>query len=152
MIETLLAAFPYVKAAIGATPTEVADSEKLLGIHFPDSFRRYLTSFGYLSFSDDCELYGLGQGVPKYFDLTRRTIEERTILLPNIPTYFLPFLNDGSGNHFCVDLRRETPDPPVVLWHHEAGTDRSSNFVIESFSKFLVELAKQAPNRRLERP
>jgi cell wall assembly regulator SMI1 len=122
----------------GASAAEVADAEQMLGVSFPATLRSYLMEFGYLEI-DSSEMYGLGAGVPSYLNLVKNTIDERTILHPNIPVRFLPLLNNGCGDHYCVDMCSGTPDPPVVFWSHELGSDQTPQLVAKTFSEWLLD-------------
>jgi cell wall assembly regulator SMI1 len=136
--ERFMALYPRALSGIGASAEEVADAERKLGVSFPEAFRAYLTDLGYLEF-ESVEMYGLGVGVPKHLDLVENTIAERTVLHPNIPIQFIPVLNNGCGDHYCLDLRPNALDPPVVFWSHELGPDQTPAFVAERFTGWLLD-------------
>ena len=136
--ERFLTLHPDALSACGATTDEVAEAERTLGVSFPEALRRYLMELGYVE-AGSAEFFGLGAGVPKHLNLVDRTIAERTTLHPNIPRHLIPVLNDGCGNHFCIDLRDGTADPPIVFWSHELGTDQTPGRVADSFSRWLLD-------------
>jgi cell wall assembly regulator SMI1 len=136
--ERILALHPGALFGRGASADEVAEAERRLGVSFPESLRRYLMELGYLE-ARSVEFFGIGAGVPEHLNLVDRTISERTTLHPIIPRHLLPVLNDGSGNHFCLDLRDGNADPPMVFWSHELGTDQTPIVVASSFSSWLLD-------------
>jgi hypothetical protein len=136
--ERFMALHPDALSGCGATAEEVADAERKLGVLFPETLRSYLVELGYLEF-DSVEMYGLGTGVPEHLNLVECTIAERTVLYPNIPTQFIPILNNGSGDHYCLDLRPNAADPPVVFWNHELGSDQMPELVARRFSGWLLD-------------
>ena len=61
------------------------------------------------------ELYGLGEDVPAYLDLVTVTVSERTEMRPRLPNRLVPLMNDGAGNHYCLEFEsREQGECPVV--------------------------------------
>lgn len=68
---------------------------------------------------------------------------ERTEMHPALPPYLVPLMNDGGGNLYCLDSRREG-EPPVVLWNHEAGESQEPERVAADFLSWMAE--------RVERP
>jgi cell wall assembly regulator SMI1 len=124
----------------GATPAAIAESESILGVAFPAVLREYLRDFGYLSIRHH-ELFGLGEDVPSYLHMTTVVIEERTRFSPRIPAWLLPIENNGAGDHYCLDLSTNSPDPRILFWSHEQDESQSPEVVCASFSEWLSELA-----------
>ena len=84
------------------------------------------------------ELYGLGDDVPKYLDLKRVTMSERDEMIPRIPPHLVPILNDGSGNHFCLDSKGIAgADCPVVFWDHDSRDDQEPEVIAGGFVQWL---------------
>lgn len=112
-----LIALPDVEHGAGVTDADIAAAERALAVQMPATFKEYLRRVGWLTTGD--YYYGLGEGVPPFADLVTATLSERTEAQPPIPPHLLPLLNDGGGNHFCLDLSRSSgDDAPVVFWDH----------------------------------
>jgi hypothetical protein len=85
---------------------------------------------GFLSY-EDRELFGLGPDVPPHLHLCSVTDRERAAFNP-LPLKYLPIMNDGGGNLYCLDLTNGGDDPPIILHDHEvpnAPTLESGSFV-----------------------
>src|SRR5687768_6924200 len=87
----------------GASEQEIDAAEKILGCTIRGDYRQFLSTFGWGGASH-FEIYGVGSDVPPYLDLVRTTRSERTEMTPRLPEYLLPLMNDGGGNHYCLDL------------------------------------------------
>lgn len=101
----------------GATEQEIEEAAMCLGIRFPDQYADYLRRVGWVSCSD-FELFGLGKGIPSFLDVVSNTIKERHHLHPHIPTFLLPVMADGAGNHYCLFVEGPNKDK-VGFWDHE---------------------------------
>jgi hypothetical protein len=84
------------------------------------------------------ELFGLGSDVPSYLDLVAVTESERTEMRPALPAYLIPLMNDGGGNLYCLDSRRED-EPAVIFWDHTAGEGQEPEAVAPDFISWLAE-------------
>jgi len=100
-------------------------------------FRTYLSEFGYLELRSG-ELYGLGAGVPAHLDLVGNTRAERTEFHPHIPLHLVPFMPNGCGDHYCIDLSARVDDPPVVFWDHELDAAQQPQRLADTFSSWLL--------------
>lgn len=124
----------------GATEAEVAAAESSLGNSFPKSYRHFLRCFGWARFSHE-ELYGIGSDVPTGLNLVRNALAERQEMAPAMPRYLVPVMNDGAGNHYCLDTGSlATGECPIVFWDHEQGGEQKPQFIAESFDVWLLEL------------
>jgi len=100
-------------------PPQTSLAQRLPWGSLPESYRRFLRDFGWVSIDGD-EIFGLGADVPSHLDLVRITQSERTQFRPYLPPHLAPLLNDGAGNHYCLDTRRSSgKGRPVVFWNHE---------------------------------
>ncbi|WP_339196400.1 SMI1/KNR4 family protein [Aeribacillus sp. FSL k6-2211] len=54
-----------------------------------------------------------------------------------IPSKFIPFANDNSGNYLCFDYSENQKNPPIYLWLHEENRVEK---VSDSFASFLSKL------------
>jgi hypothetical protein len=96
-----------------------------------------LEQFGWGGVLSD-ELFGLGADVPHHLDLVRMTESERTMYEPNIPHHLLPIMNNGAGDHACLDTRASPDEPPVVMWWHEDGPDQIPQPTAPDFCSWLA--------------
>jgi hypothetical protein len=139
VFRAFLDANPGAITGRGATEEEIVIAEQRLEVTFPPRFRSYLCECGYLEFGS-AEFYGLGAGVPNHLDLVRNTIAERTEYHPQIPGHLVPFMPNGCGDHYCIDLSTRSDDPPVVFWDHELiNTKQKPQRLAETFSSWLLE-------------
>lgn len=124
----------------GATQQKIDDAERTLRITIPRSYRQFLGEFGWARFAHQ-ELYGLGCDVPPYLELVRNTHVERNTMSPRLPPELIPLMNDGGGNHYCLDTSRmENAECPVVFWDHEAGEDQQTETVASRFDVWIIEM------------
>jgi len=118
----------------GASDNDIATAEAALGVRFPDELREYLTRVGWID--EDMGFYGVGSDVPrKRFDLVEHTRWEREEAGPPMQHHLVPILNNGGGDHWCVDTRTGA----VVEWRHDDddGEDQTPVFVDASFASWL---------------
>ena len=107
----------------GATDVEIFKAENSLMTPFSESYRSFLRKIGWGRFSHE-ELYGLGSDIPPYLELVKNTLVERDTMGPLMPLHLIPVMNDGAGNHFCLDTSLFADDEcPVVFWDHEQGVN-----------------------------
>lgn len=124
----------------GASSEEIENAERALGVSFPASYRNFLREFGWARISHQ-ELYGLGAEVPAYLELVRNTLAERSGMEPSLPASLIPIMNDGAGNHYCLDTsQKRDAECPVVFWDHELGAHQEPAIVSESFDGWLMDL------------
>jgi cell wall assembly regulator SMI1 len=132
--------FSDKECGIGVTTKEINQAEMSIGVPFSKSYRQFLQEFGWARFAHQ-ELYGLGSDVPSYLELVRNTNAERNQMRPSLLRYLVPLMNDGSGNHYCLDTRMmRNSECPVVLWNHELGEDQHLEFVSDTFDTWLSDM------------
>jgi len=133
-------AFPGKECGAGATTEEISYAETSLKTTFPESYRQFLQEFGWAGFAHE-ELYGLGSDVPFYLELVRNTNAERNQMRPSLLPYLVPLMNDGFGNHYCLDTRMmRKSECPVVFWNHELGEDQHLELVSDTFDTWLSDM------------
>jgi cell wall assembly regulator SMI1 len=134
-----LRSFREAEFGQGATSQEIELAERQLGVEFPRSYKAFLKHFGWASI-DSLELYGLGEDVPAYLDLVKMTLSERTEMMPRLPSFLVPLMNDGFGNHYCLDVGlREQGESPVVFWDHNLGESQDPEYVAGNLEGWLSE-------------
>lgn len=132
----------------GASEEEILAAERQLEVEFPESFHSFLREFGWGGVGHH-ELIGLGKGVPLDLDLIKVTQDERSRYRPHIPPYLVPLLNDGYGNHFCLDTRHITGnDCPVVFWNHELDESQEPELEAGTYEEWLLELLREVEEQQ----
>jgi cell wall assembly regulator SMI1 len=145
-MDNLIDAFSDKEHGSGATDSEISNAESLLGVRFPESYRSFLRRIGWGRFSHQ-ELYGLGSDTPAYLELIKNTLVERDTMGPPMPSQLVPVMNDGAGNHFCLDSTTVVDgECPVVFWDHEQGFNQTPQTVAQSFDKWMVDLLMELSN------
>ena len=125
---------------IGATDDEIEAARIKLDAPLTHGYASFLKRFGWLELGGD-EIFGLGSDVPSHLDVVANTLSERTEMQPNIPSELIPILNDGFGNHYCIDASAiGSAAPQIVFWDHELGTDQIGEPVSATFEIWLAEL------------
>jgi cell wall assembly regulator SMI1 len=129
----------------GAKRADISSAESNLGAKLPESYKVFLGEFGWGGV-DSWELFGLGAGVPNYLDLVQMTETERTLFHPHIPPFLIPIMNDGFGNHYCLDTSSlRDGECPVVLWDHEKGARQVPGLVSPRFDLWLLDILRADP-------
>ncbi len=120
----------------GASEAEIAVAEKTLGVPIQGDYRRFLLEFGWGG-AESLELFGLGADVPRHLDLVEITLSERTEMHPRLPHHLLPLMNNGAGDHYCLDTT--TTSPMVVGWWHEEDESQEPTMEGADFSTWFAE-------------
>ncbi len=123
----------------GASATHIARAEVQLGVKFPSCYREFLALVGWGGIGH-YEFLGLGEDVPDFLNLVGITREERELARPAMPHYLVPILNDGAGNHYCLDLRAASEEEcQVVFWDHELDETQIPGVESATFESWLRE-------------
>jgi hypothetical protein len=122
----------------GVTGSEIDATAHRLGVSLIGSYRRFLGDFGWADFGR-WSIFGLGATVPRGLNVELRTISERTEMYPRMPSWLVPFYNDGMGSHLCLDPKRfgEPGEYAVVFWDHDLDEDQSIHVKHASFEQWL---------------
>ena len=105
------------RASLGrpASNTHIAQAENDLRVSFPDDLKEYLRRFGHIRVGSH-ELFGLGDGLPKYLDIVAMTRAERNEA--GLDHSLVPLHNDGYGNLTCMRTGGLFAGQ-LVLWIHD---------------------------------
>lgn len=123
----------------GASEEEIRAAERALGLTLRGDYRRFLLELGWGG-TRHIALYGLGSDVPRHLDLVSMTESERTEMHPRLRTDLVPIMNDGAGNHYCIDGSPSGPsEPPMLFWDHELDEEQTPEEYGEDFSSWLLE-------------
>ena len=135
-----------IEVGIGASSLDIDQAQFALGVTFSASYVQFLKFYGWAKLKYDY-VYGLGEGIPDYLNVVKTTILEREAAEPALPRFLVPIMNDGSGNHYCLDSRQSNNgEMTVVFWDHESpdGKSQVPEIVSPSFDGWLVERTKLA--------
>jgi hypothetical protein len=122
---------------VGASEQEIRVAEKELRTPITGSYRKFLREFGWGGVGH-LELFGLGSDVPRHLDLVATTLSERCEMLPLLPQHFIPIMNDGAGNLYCLGERCHGDEPQIVFWDHSLGQDQEPEVVSIAFTEWLA--------------
>jgi cell wall assembly regulator SMI1 len=122
----------------GATDEDISAAEGLLGVQFTEELRHYLRRIGWID--HDMGFYGLGKDVPsKALDLIENTRWEREEAGPPMHRHLIPILNNGGGDHWCVDTR----SGDVVRWNHELDEEQEPEKVDASLAAWMLQRLRE---------
>jgi hypothetical protein len=139
-LEERISEFPNKDVGKGATPEEIGVAEATLRVSFSNTYKEFLRTYGWARFAHE-KLYGLGGDVPPYLELVKNTVVERNAMRPSLPPHLIPVMNDGGGNHYCLDSTQMQEDEcPIVFWDHELGEEQVPELVSSSFEAWLTSL------------
>lgn len=108
----------------------------------PVDFKYFLTEFNGFSLMST-KVFGLGdhyqqEALDKIYYFEHSEIENK------MPSFFIPFSNDGRGNHYCLDLSRmdENMICPVIFWQWDFKYINMNNVETcnESFNEWVMEV------------
>lgn len=127
----------------------VSGAEVLLGITFPDAYKKLVTEYGgaYGDAEFDVEQPSPGFetcGIGLLLSLdpcSAVSIWSRMLTWGEqaLDPIVIPFGQDGGGNYICFDFR-EGEDPKIVFCFHELQGNEGIMAVCSSFDRFLLSL------------
>lgn len=138
---------PSAETHRGATDDELRYFAKISGRKLPASYTTFLKEVGFADLGSDT-IYGLGPDATKATSVLENMVTESTMANPPMLSYLIPLMNDGAGNHYCLDTRRiKAGDCPVVLWVHDDPLQelQKPERVASSFCKWLDKLLDETP-------
>jgi hypothetical protein len=136
VIERRILSFPVKSIGAGVGEHEIEEASRRLKVPFCGGYRRFLQRFGWVSIAD-FDIFGLGDGIPRYLDLIVITESERTEMEPSLPQHLLPIMNNGGGDLVCLDTSVSSGEPPVVVWWHEDGPNQVPEPTAADFLSWL---------------
>lgn len=126
----------------GATEEQILRAERTLSLKFPESYRRFIRTYGWASFGS-YEVFGLGKDIPKHLDLLTITLWERNESGNPLPLWLLPIYNDGGGNLVCIDCREGQSQGTVIAWYHDELSEGPDQ-IGRSFDDWLYHAIKES--------
>lgn len=130
---------------VGPRPQSlIVAAEKILGVTFPQSYRRFLQDYGAGSFGS-AEVYGVlhenfeESGVPDGIWLTLQLREEG-----DFPATLVVIYSVGDGELFCLDTGLSSDnEAPVVTFTPGGSLDQRRELIAEDFGLFFLDLVQQ---------
>ncbi|HET6385391.1 MAG TPA: SMI1/KNR4 family protein [Armatimonadota bacterium] len=128
----------------GVAPSVIDGAARVLGVALPQDYVEFLRVYGWASLGCN-EIYGLGDDVPRHLDVVRLTLSERLEAQPAMPRHLVALMNDGFGNHDCLDTSQLRDGRcPVVFWDHDKGPNQQPEPIAADFNTWLDELVEHA--------
>lgn len=128
---------------VGEISTETVNkAEKLLGVTFPESYKRFLCHYGAGNFGSE-EIYGIldedlnGSGIPDaiWFTQTQRI---KAQLAPELVIIYF----NGASEYYCLDTSQmnESQECPIVVYEPGITQGKARDIVYEDFGSFLFDI------------
>lgn len=114
---------------------------------FPADYIEFLGTHGWAKIRHDW-IFGLGLGVPTFANVVSVTINEREVTESGMLGHLVPIMNDGAGNHSCLDCHGgDAGYSPIVFWDHESqdGSGQVPDIVADSIASWLLARARSQP-------
>ena len=115
--------------------------EERIGYSLPFDFKFFLKRSNGFSLAGT-EVFGIGDEY-KGSSLDAIYAFEHKQVHAKIPHHFLPFSNDGRGNHYCLDLSRLADQScPVVFWqwNYDYASLDEVEICNDSFTSWVKEV------------
>ncbi|WP_309398424.1 SMI1/KNR4 family protein [Cerasicoccus maritimus] len=137
----------FDKSESPITETQIEGAENLIGVSFPEEYKKVIREFngayGDVDFPIPGSEYGGSMGI--WLSLSpwdRETIWSSLSAWNEheLSEKIIPFGEDGGGNWICFDYRENKEEPSIVYWFHEIGGDDGCIFVCDRFTTFLNSL------------
>lgn len=148
-IESIIARMkehPLVKVYPSPPIEEVRAFLSFLNVTLPLRFRQYLSACGGVEINGRV-LYGVSPRRKK-LSIELAVATEQVCKRPFMWNYLIPLMNDGAGNHDCLDTRKiKDGDCPVVLWEHDhpKGEMQRTTRVAPTFTAWLARQLDELP-------
>ncbi|MDO4551016.1 MAG: SMI1/KNR4 family protein [Planctomycetia bacterium] len=155
-VEALIDQHPEIEfqsprsVCVGASEDTIQQAEAILGIGFPEDYRKFLSKWGCLTmFAYGCDdIYGIINNdvhiikYPStiYMTLFARKPEGPEKCYPELPEYYIVVYCDEGDAYYCIDTR--DPDGPVISWN---CFDHCIEFnLADSFVDFLYKMVAES--------
>lgn len=126
----------------GATVADIKKVETFLQVRLPKDYREFLIDCGWVRIGPDV-VFGLGPQATKAVSMREVSKVERVLADPPMRSTLVPLMNDGAGNHFCLDTAKfDKGRCSVVFWEHDhpRGTMQRTKKVASTFEQWILEL------------
>lgn len=132
---------PYLQSKYKVDESQICEAEKILSLHFPESYRYFLINFGSGDF-EGIEFYGLIpnenelEEIPNTVWFTKDAISSGDIL-----SGFVVVEDLGDGSLACLDINlTNNRECPVVLCDLAESLESGENSVLaENFGQYFFD-------------
>lgn len=124
-----------------ADEVEILKFEEKFGFQLPKDYKTFLKVHNGLSLMG-VTIYGVDSGSLS-FSLEKSYLFEHDEVDHPMPEYFIPFSPDGSGNHYCFDLRTcNLESCEIVFWQHDFiyNDEDKPEVVYSNFADWVEEV------------
>jgi hypothetical protein len=123
-----------VRHGVGCDESVVQAAEQTLALCFPNSYKQFLLSIGWLDIEGD-EIFGTGTDLPEqYMNVISATLGERKII--HLPESFVVVSRTYSGNLICLDTAdMHANECPVLFVSFCPSAD--IKILADSFAEFI---------------
>lgn len=129
------------------TPNQFKKVEMEIGFPLPVNYKTFLefSNGGYSTLNTFRDKTGFQWVIDRFFEITENIDNTYHVLFKyqhrwsKAPKGIVPFAQDGGGNLFCLDLRKEIP-APIVIWVHDT-TGNPIREIAVSFEAFIDSLS-----------
>lgn len=135
---------PHLRDFVGPRPEHLVEAaERMLGLRFPPTYRRFLLEYGAGSFGS-AEIYGVIDANFEHSSVPNGiwyTLSERKE--SSLPTEMVVIYNDGMGDLFCLDCHLKNGQDEASVVTFQPGFpahDQHSERIADDFGSFLLEL------------
>jgi cell wall assembly regulator SMI1 len=138
-LETLLKNRNDINLGGGITNYELTNLEKKLEVAFHPDLIDYLMKFGWLEIGH-LEFFGYGKEIPAYLNILEITESERNESHIKLPRNYIPLLNDGAGNLYCIDVMKDSATyGQIVFWDHDLRETQAPEVYALNLENWLIE-------------
>jgi hypothetical protein len=136
---------PAAETHRGASEDDIRQMLCTVRVKLPDDYKRYLLGCGWVRLGPNI-IYGLGPDVSESESVDRNVVFEHVRADPPMASNLIPIMNDGAGNHFCLDTKQMKGGTcPVVFWDHEhpKGEMQRPRKIAGSFAQWILSLLEE---------
>lgn len=116
-----------------ASEEQIANAESALGMTFSKEYRKYLKSFGVISYGAN-EFYGLGVKDTSHLNIVNAVNDFRQIR--RFPLSLIPITEIGDGHYYMYDNASETV---VVVSLPDIGIKKVESNLEKFLSKVILD-------------
>lgn len=131
----------------GASDAEITAAETVLGIQFPQEYRRFLSRYGYGGVGG-FEIFGLPHDEPEepfpYPHVVQLNEEMRE---SGLSARILAFKVAGNGEAYGLDLSNSINPHVVVFWPGDPGDAEDHEIVDDTFGEHLLSEIERVRSR-----
>ena len=119
----------------------ITDSEEILGVRFPETYRKFLEDFGVLAFGS-LEVFGISTHdlyQDNSYNAIKLTLDRRSDF--DLPNNFVTIASLGNGMEYYLDCDhlKNGHNCVKLFWRAIPINDQEPKIVADDFGEFLLE-------------